>query len=282
MTFLTILLVLFIDRALWDAAPYRQHDWIDRYLTSVNRNARLNKSPWGIALIILPLLLLIGWLQVGAFPALGGFFEMLFGGAVLLFSLGPSDLGRDVSRYLNARTASDQDTTRILADQFSPNHSSENSDQMVVHGILIGACHRLIGPLVWFALFGAVGAAAYRLAQIFSSRLPQEDAPSRLAKAAARLAMLLDWMPTRITAAGYAVAGNFDAVAAAWKNCTQEGDLAECADDGKLLVETGYAALEQAGERPASVMIEDALALVWRNLTLWVVFAGTATLLASL
>jgi len=282
MAFLTILLVLFIERALWNAAPYREHRWFSDYAAWTSARFSGAKSGWTVALIILPPLLLIGWLQTSVLPAAGQLFEMTFAGLMLLLSLGPRDLGRDVEQYIETRDRGRRADSVSLAEQFDPGHPVQDPDQSVVRGILTGACGRLIGPLFWFAVFGAAGAAAYRLAHLLNTQGQVESNDHRLARAAAGLTYVLDWVPMRITAAGYAVAGNFDAVAAAWKQCSQADGDAECPNDSDLVVATGYAALEQAGSRPAAVLIEDSLALVWRNLTLWVVFAGAVTLFASL
>lgn len=278
MTFLTILLVLFIDRVLWDVTPHRQHAWFDNYLGWLNQDGRLNEKSWGVALILLPILVLLGWLQTSLLPYLGGLFEMSLAGLVLLFSLGPRDLGRDADRYLGAK---DSEKTR-MAGYFRPKADTKEPDRSVVDGLLVGACRRLIAPIFWFSLFGPVGAAAYRLTQLLSESLQTHDNLTPLAQATASVAYVLDWAPIRVTAAGFAIAGNFDAVASAWKACSNMGGETECPNDESFLLETGYAALQAGGERADTLLIEDALALVWRNLTLWVAFAGAVTLLASL
>ena len=285
MAFLTVLLVLFIERALWDGAPHRQHGWFRDYLARIGagNGGWLTQKPWGAIAVVAPPLVVIGWLQVSLLPALGDFFEFAFAALVLLFSLGPRDLGRDVDSYLKARDSGDRAQAARLANAFTPNTPDPDSDRAVINGILQGACRRLIGPLLWFVLFGPVGAAAYRLSRLASEHLADgQDPLAPLARSANGLEYVMDWAPVRVTAAGYAVAGNFDAVAASWKHCgTLDGD-ADCPNDDALLVETGLAALDQPGSRPSDIVIEDSLALVWRNLTLWVAFAGAVSLFAAL
>ena len=105
-----------------------------------------------------------------------------------------------------------------------------------------------------------------------------------------------DWAPARITAIGYAVAGNFDAVAHAWRSFDygpSDGPLTEA---DQLLANTGLAALDTfpddveelaAGDEPMGdagipPVVEDALALVWRCLALWVTVVGGGSLVAAL
>lgn len=282
MTFLTLLLVLFIDRVLWNADHLRHHHWFDRYRQRMQDLPILSQTlqhPWGAVLLVALPTALVGWLQVNLLPALGPLFEMAFAGLVLLLSLGPQELGRSVDRYLDAHAAGDTDETQLLAREFDdPGSRGRGSDgERVARGILEAACRRLIGPLFWFVAFGAAGATAYRLAHQLRLRLTQrQETTGPLGSGAVALTGVLDWVPIRITATGYAVAGNFDAVAAAWKRCSQT--QTECDNDIGLLGATGEAALEQPGPRNEIALIEDSLALVWRNLTLWVVFVGSVTL----
>ena len=283
MLFLTILLVLFIDRVLWDGAPHREHAWFGRYLARINSNNWLSEKAWGPLVVLVPPLLLIGWLQV-TLPAFGTLFEFALAAGILLMSIGPRDLGRDADAYLEARGADDRAAAAQLAEHLTGGiPAGEDRDRAVSDGILAGACHRLIGPLFWFVLFGPIGAAAYRLSRLFSRRLAAGPDPlSPLARSAAAVSFVLDWAPVRVTAAGYAVAGNFDAVAAAWKHCSQLDGDCECPNDEAMLIETGRASLQPAGTRSATNLVEDSLALVWRNLTLWVVFIGVVSLFSSL
>ena len=143
--------------------------------------------------------------------------------------------------------------------------------------LLITICRGYIGPVFWFALAGPVGAASYRLAEQAGRFLNDRHATGIRQD---RLFPLLDWIPVRLTAAGFAIAGNFDAVAAAWRQCSRnEGN---CPSDGDLLLATGQAALEDSPARSRVERIEDTLALGWRNLTLWVVIMGIAWLLSLL
>jgi membrane protein required for beta-lactamase induction len=105
---------------------------------------------------------------------------------------------------------------------------------------------------------------------------------------------IADWAPARVTAAGYAVAGNFDAVAHAWRTfdfVPTQGPLTEAEH---LLAQTGLAALDTvtehagdlhddtAGEILIPPAVEDALALVWRSLAMWLAVIAGGSLVAAL
>ena len=286
MTILTIILVLFIDRVLWHAAPYRQHTWFldySRRLQGFSNGSLTRHAAAALLIVGLPLVLL-GWIQLSLLPAFGPLFELLFGGLVLLLALGPFDLGRSVDAYLQARRREDAgqaaEAASALGVDLPPAGDTIEQDpaKPVAHAILRAANHALIAPLFWFVLFGPVGAMGYRLAQRLRQQLsPQAATPLR--DGAGGLAYVFDWAPARLTALGFAVGGNFDAVTAAWKHCSQGGSAA-CPNDDSLLEAAGMAALEQSVPRSGDMLVQDATALTWRSLTLWVMFFATASLLS--
>lgn len=102
MTFLTVLLALFIERVVEQHRPQREHRWFDGYcrrLAGISAGQWLMSRPWGGVLVLLPLLLMIAWLQV-FFHELGAPFAFAFGTLVLLYSLGPRDLGEEAEAFI--------------------------------------------------------------------------------------------------------------------------------------------------------------------------------------
>lgn len=302
MTFFSILIALFFERVLDTYRPQRRHAWFDSYcdrLTGGSFMRGLMRQPWGIAVALLPLLLVVGWLQA-LFNELGGLFSLVFGSAVLLYAMGPRDLGDDVEAFLAARDAGDDERASSLAQQLCLSEIPDTEPRRsfaVARAVVVLASRRLIAPIFWFVLFGAVGAAAYRAVQLLAARLLAADCPEGMQPYSDRARHLLDWAPARLTAFGYAIAGNFDAVAHAWRTfdyVPSEGALHEA---DHLLAQTGLAALDTfpddadeltdnaeltSDNLSMAPVVEDALALVWRSLTLWVAVIGAGSLVAAL
>jgi membrane protein required for beta-lactamase induction len=290
MTLAIILIVLLVDRMLWHDDVLREHRWYDRYS---NRLLGLATGRWlagarpGAFWFLLPPLLLVAIVQ--GFDS--DILEFLLGVAVLLLSLGPHDLGRDSDAFLAARDGGDESRAKGLAAalcgaQPCPDDEPQRSLQ-VARSVLQESCSRLFGPLLWFILLGPVGAALYRLATLTLDRASQHaQAPQALAGSARRLVGLLDWLPARLTAAAFAAAGNFDAVSRAWRD--YPGPATGQSDAAGLLATTGTAALGSwpdeeeiaAGEQPP--VVEDAMALVWRTLVVWLLTLTVAALLGAL
>ena len=282
MTFLTVLLALFVERVVQQHRPQRRYRWFDGYcrrLAGTSATRWLIGRPWGGLLALLPLLLVIGWLQA-FFHELGSLFALAFGVLVLLYSLGPRDLGEETEAFIEARDAGEEERASEVARQLClseiPGEEPRRSFA-VARAVVVQAASRLIGPIFWFVAFGAVGAAAYRAIRLLADRLQREACPTEMKRRSDEMRHVADWAPARITAAGYAIAGNFDGVAHAWRTfdyIPAEGPLNEAE---QLLAQTGLAALEtfpddadelagggelDLGHVVIPPVVEDALALV--------------------
>jgi AmpE protein len=301
MTFLIVLSALFVERVLQRHRPERHHRWFDAYCRRLAGNTfarSMMARPWGAPLALLPVLLVVAWLQA-FFNDLGGLFEYVFGAIVLLYSLGPRDLGDQTEEFLAARDAGQDERANNIAGNLCLSQVPKTEPRRsfaVARAVVVLAAPRLVGPLFWFVAFGAVGAAAYRAIHLLAERLQHADCPQGMKRYSDEMRHIADWAPARITAAGYAIAGNFDAVAHAWQTFDYvpgEGPLSEAE---QLLARTGLAALDtsmdealeagaEADELDASLvapMVEDALALVWRSLATWVTVIAGGSLVAAL
>lgn len=301
MTFLSVLLALFIERAVPQHRPQRRHGWFDGYCRRLAASPfarRLMGRPWGVVLALLPPLIVVAWLQA-FFGELGGLFAFAFGSAVLLYSLGPRDLAEDAEAFTEARDAGRDEQAGAIAQGLCLGEVPATEPRRsfaVARAVVVLAGSRLIGPIFWFVVFGAVGAAAYRAIHLLAARQAREDATAEMRRHSATLRQLADWAPARLAAAGYAIAGNFDAVAHAWRSFDHDPAAGGPGEAEQLLAQTGLAALDTfpidadeledggdfaAGGMPPPV-VEDAMALVWRNLVVWLVLIAVGSLAAAL
>lgn len=302
MTFLTVLVALFIERVLRQHRPQRQHRWFDTYCARLANSFTgqwLVSRPWGGVLALLPPLLLIGWLQA-FFVELGGLFYLAFGTVVLLYSLGPRDLGDEAQAFVAARDQGDDEHASALAQAFCLSEIPDSEPRRsfaVARAVVVLAAKRLIGPVFWFVVFGPVGAAAFRAIHLLAERLQNEDCPPQMKRYSDEMRHIADWAPARITAAGYAIAGNFDAVAHAWRSFDYVADDGPLTEAEHLLARTGLAALDTFPEDADEIddmdpmaidaalvapVVEDALALVWRSLAMWITVIAGGSLVAAL
>jgi AmpE protein len=301
MTFLTVLISLLFERMAGQHRPKRRHELFGRYLAWLVQRpifqAKLNNG-WGAALALLPWLLVIYWLQELT-DAAGFLLALPFGIAVLVLSIGPRDLGDDTDEFIAARDAGNEEraaaAARALCLTAVPDTEPRRSFA-IARAVVVLANRRLVGPITGFVFFGPVGAAAYRLVHLMCEQWQTKEEQAALSQGAHQLRYWVDWIPARLTAAGYAIAGNFDAVAHAWRTFDHQPTEDALSEADALLAHTGLGALDtfpddaedlagDAGVPPDVGMIppviEDAMALVWRSIAMWVAVIGGGSLVAA-
>lgn len=163
---------------------------------------------------------------------------------------------------------------------------------------LVASHRNVFAPLIWFLAAGPGGALLYRLSELLNAHWQARVAPdagvsSEFAQFTARAFEIVDWVPARVTAASFAVVGNFqDAVdcwrtqAAAWGDRAQGILLASGA--GALGVKLGGALAEYdrvryrpelgTGDEADVDYLASAVGLVWRALVMWVLLVAVVTI----
>jgi membrane protein required for beta-lactamase induction len=208
--------------------------------------------------------------------------------AILLYCLGPNDLDSLVERYVEAVDSDDDDETRSCASELitdEPPPSEPARSQAVAEGVLHQANHHLFSVLFWFTLLGPIGAMLYRIATWLPSmeqagRDPDFHLNSKL------LVVILDWVPARITAFCYAIAGSFEDALYGWRSY-HESRFSEFEDSNSgTLICTGGGAMRLStlineaheGVQSFSFLAKSAMALVWRSLVVYLVIVTLLTL----
>jgi membrane protein required for beta-lactamase induction len=280
MTFIVILGSLIAERYLLGYQYLRHAVWFERWLElhqSLPFSAGLREGRIGLlGILAVPLLVLVfaQWLVYGAFA---GVIDILFAALVLLYSLGPRDLDRQVSELAEAAAAKDRTrgasiTAELLSEQ------ARSSTRRVAEGVLAAALRRIFAVLFWFSVLGPLGALAYRLTRE-TRRLAREQTRPGLEPACEYLLFLLDWIPARMLAGLFALAGCFESAIEHWHDCDVGGN----ADAGAALVAcTGSGALQladglSAESEPNAIAARAAMRLVWRALVIFLALLGLST-----
>jgi len=153
---------------------------------------------------------------------------------------------------------------------------------------LLQAHRYVLGPIFWFVIVGPVGPVVYRAADLLAESWGRQVEPEKrvFALFAERAFFWIDWLPARVTAAFFAIAGNFEDAAYCWRtqasawNRNAEG-VVLASGAGALGIKLGGAIREDGmlNQRPElgigdDVDVEDlrsAVGLIWRSLVLWLV-----------
>ena len=187
----------------------------------------------------------------------------------------------------------------------------------VVEHALLAAHRHVFGVFFWFVVCSAIGlgpagAVLYRMAEFVSRywayRLHTLDAPDndRLLEISRRLFGLIDMVPARLTAFGFAVVGNFEEAVNGWRRDARlwrqpnEGIILAAAagavgvqlggdaapgvtpDRSKTFsggaAGTGGAEGSTAGMPLHSAHLQSVVGLVWRSVVLWMLLLALLTL----
>jgi adenosylcobinamide-phosphate synthase len=194
---------------------------------------------------------------------------------------------------------------------------SELLRHVIEHSLL--AAHRhVFGVFFWFVLlstfgFGPAGAVLYRMAEFasrywaFRSRTSGAPTNERLMRLSQQLFDMLDYVPARLTAFGFAVVGNFEEAVNCWRRDAwlwkhpNEGVILAAAA-GAVGVQLGGAAAPgvtpdrsqtfEAGAPPEAIAAEGStggvppvmghlrsvVGLVWRSVVLWMLLLALLSL----
>jgi AmpE protein len=259
MHLIALLIGLVIERLATQLFHLRKLRWIDRVIDAGFRQAgRLSNWPALIPIVALVVLLVLPVLALAVVFVLGdpllGFPYLVLGVFVLFFSLGPQDIGEDVDEYCKAMEDGDkeriQETAKAIIESDVPEDTLERIHR-VEEAVCVQANNRLFAVIFWFVLLGPLGAWTYRVTDLIRRRAvfvaAREEESSgmleRLRDAAIVLHGWLAWIPARLTAIGYAAAGNFDTALGAWRAPTEQESDSASEYNEHLLARVGVGAL---------------------------------------
>jgi AmpE protein len=301
MKLLALLIGLLVERLATQLFHLRELRWLDRIIDK-GFGLGAGLSGWQAYLpvlalaflLVLPILLI----RILIGDEFGGVPYFVLAIIVLFFSLGPKDIGEEVDEYCSALEADDEqriiETSAALLEAEVPLIAEERI-RKVEEAVCVEANNRLFAVIFWFVLFGPLGAWSYRVTDLIRRRAvflagqssDAEDTSELQREAIERVHGLLAWIPARLTAAVYGMAGSFDGAKTAWK--TVEGDalltLSEHSERLLARVGTGALLLEtEPGETDSERGVRGATAangLVFRSLVIWAVVIGVMTLHGS-
>ncbi|MEW6133917.1 MAG: CobD/CbiB family protein [Pseudomonadota bacterium] len=242
---------------------------------------------WGIA--VLPPALLVGLVHAGL-SNLNYLIGWAFGVGVLYLTMGLKYYSR-IAEDIAARLRSNQlDAAReILRDWRGGGTASMDAREVAsatIEQLFVQSHRQTFGVLFWFVLLGPMGAVLFRLASLLSLRWHEATPP--FAGAAATIFHVLNWLPVRLTALTYAVAGDFEDAFYCWRTQAQmqpgnEEGVVLAAGAGAMGVRlaqpmpAGEEWRERVefglGEEADADQIESAGSMIWRGLMVWLVLA---------
>jgi len=322
--FLAVLLALLVEQL----KPLPRINWVYETLIGWMRWAGRNFNAgrerhawvvWGVTVLV-PALLAFGiYVVIAQFSLL---LALAWNVGVLYLTLG----FRQFSHYFtDIRDALDEGdefkARRLLAEWRHLDASELPRTELLRHVIehsLLAAHRHVFGVFFWFVLLstiglGPAGAVLYRMAELasrywaFRSRTVGAPTNDRLMALSLHLFSVVDFVPARLTAFGFAVVGNFEEAVTCWR---RDASLWKYPNEGIILaaaagavgVQLGGAAApgvtpdrsktfdsgappdaaEAAGSTPGLAPelghLRSVVGLVWRSVVLWMLLLALLSL----
>jgi adenosylcobinamide-phosphate synthase len=323
MSFFAVLFALIVEQL----KPLPRDNWVHHTLMSwvhwTGRNFDAGKPHhawvvWGVSVLAPGLLITVGYLAIHHWSLL---LALAFDVAVLYLTLGFRQFSHYYTDIREALERGDEiEARRLLAEWRHLDASELPRTELLRHVIehsLLAAHRHVFGVFFWFVLLsslglGPLGAVLYRMAEFagrywsYPSKALGVPANERLMVVSRQMFALMDYVPSRLTAFGFAVVGNFEEAinawrrdAALWKHENEGVILASAA--GAVGVQLGGSAApgvtpvrsrtfaagdtevasaegSTEGDPPQMGHLRSVVGLVWRSVVLWMLLVALLTL----
>ena len=316
MNFFAILLALVLEQVRPLKTDNQVFVAIDRWVAWTVQTFDAGTRPqawitWGIAIFSPALLVvLVHWLLTWG---LGWWVAVLWNVALLYVTLGFRQFSHHFTGIREALENSDEEHARELLAQWQQVQAGQIPRSEIVRHVIeysVIAAHRhVFGVFFWYAALsiiglGPVGAVIYRLTAFVQRRwqAPSNDGslPSEVLRSvSARAWQAMDWLPSRMTALGFAIVGSFEDAMDGWRHHAQNfpadnDGVILAATSGAINIRLGGAALQPTDEttappgtpdssstpgREASVRhFAQVVGLVWRTVIMWLLLLALLTM----
>lgn len=324
MSLLAVVIALVLEQLKPLPRDNRVHDALIGWVGGTGRNFDAGRAHhavlvWTIAVVLPALLAAAVHLLLASWSLLAA---LAFDVAVLYVTLGFRQFSHYFTGIRDCLERGDEAGARALLAEWRHLDASELPRtellRHVIEHALLAAHRHVFGVFFWFVVLSALGlgpagAVLYRMAEFasrywaFRSRTLDVPVNERLRELSQRLFGIVDHVPARLTAFGFAVVGNFEEAVGGWRRDAMlwahpnEGVILAAAA-GAVGVQLGGSAApgvtpdrsktftrgagaEAAGASgstpgvpPQLGHLQSVVALVWRGVALWLLLLALLTL----
>lgn len=285
MNLIALILGLVLERMQTRLLDLRENTWFAGWFDLGARWMRRTPGAPGLLIGVLVMLLPVvpvAWLAWAFHDVLAGLPYIAFATLMLVLSLGPQDLLAQVEEWLEARARGDEAATAGIERAICEGDSeaTENATERKLEAaILVQANHTLFGVVFWFMVLGPAGAWAYRVADLFRRHMRATGSGGPNTARAELLFGIVTWVPARLLAASYAVAGSFDDAFEDWRAYYHRTSAGFFRVSENIIAAAGIGAIRRRCPEPGGVeAIEATRGLVRRALFIWITVIAALTL----
>ena len=272
MLLITILFCLALQRFA-NVGGWFRASWFEAYLRYLSQWLSKLDDRLVILLVIAPILLLFVLLHFILMWRFFGLFDLILSIMVLFFCIDARDLKGKLAPYFNALEKSDMHAaSEAVADFISDTAIGNMADlhRAVTRAILLKSFEHVFVGLFWFMVFGIYGVATYFLITLLrQNALKVNPNYVELAKLAAQVQDILEWIPSRLLGFTYALVGHFNK---GFNYCIKHL-WSGLGDVKKFTVDAGLATLDVSSNVADADRSENfaALDIVNRVLIIWLI-----------
>jgi adenosylcobinamide-phosphate synthase len=302
MAFFSVLAALALEHLRPLRQPLPHYQAYSRFTQWLERRFNAGEYSHGAiawVLAVVPLLSVV-WAVFFALSAINPILGWAWNVSVLYLTLGFKYFSDDAERIARLLRAGELDAAREQlaawrggdADQFT----AEDIARVSIEQVMEASNRQMFGVLLWFVLLvplGPVGAVLYRAASILSRRWV--GSRGLFSAFSQRAFHLINWLPARLTALTYAIAGNFEEAMFCWRTQASTWPEAEegvvlAAGAGAMGIKLGQSVTIGGeavwrpelgtGQAPDHDCIDSSVSMIWRGLVIWLV-AGLLVVIAG-
>lgn len=302
MAFLSVLAAVALEHLRPLRQPLSYYQYYSRFTRWLERRFNAGEFSHGAiawALAVLPVVA-GAWLVFALLDEISPVLGWIWNVVVLYFTLGFkyfSDTAEHIARLLRA---GDLEGARARLELWrggdASQFSADDVARVAIEQVMAASHRQMFGVLFWFVLLsplGPVGAVLFRSASILARRW--ERANGLFGVFAQRAFHAINWLPARLTALTYAIAGNFEDATFCWRTqapawLEPEDGVVLAAGAGAMGVRLGQSVSVGGetvwrpelgtGQAPDADCIDSAVSMIWRGLVIWLV-AGLLVVIAG-
>jgi adenosylcobinamide-phosphate synthase len=301
MSFLSILFTLLIEQVRPLTPRNAVHRGYLRYVNSLGNHFNAGEQNQGMAAWLLAVL---PWVLVSV--AIHYFLQdvsiaaaWVWNVAVLYLTMGFRQFSHAFTEIVEALRIGDLDRARVLLGEWRGESAVEYNGteiaKVAIEQGLIDSHRHVFGVIFWFLILpGPSGAVLYRLAGILEQKWGSRSSEDYgdFGKFAQKIFHYLDWIPVRLTAMSFAIAGDFEDAVYCWRSqattwMDPEQGVVLASGAGALGVRLGET-LHHHGTvsfRPELGLGDDAdvntmtsaAGMIWRALVMWMFILALIT-----
>jgi adenosylcobinamide-phosphate synthase len=305
MKFLSLVVALLLEQVRPLRHDNRVYLWFGSYAAALERHFNAGQYRHGViawllaAAPVIVVTVVVFSVLHGMSPLLG----LLWSVVVLYLTMGFRQFSHYFTEIHQALQAGDLALARDWLGKWRGESAGEfgagEIARVAIEQGLLASHRHVFGTIAWFVALGPAGAMLYRVSAMLADKWGgRADAEfGEFGRFAARFFFWLDWLPARLTAASFAIVGNFEDAVYCWREQayrwnTRAYDVILASGAGALGVQLG-GALHQHGSmqfRPELGLGDEAdldhleitVGLVWRSLVLWMFLVLIVTVAYSL